>query len=150
MSTSFTTSIVVGNVEFSTLNRQATLASGKGDWAAAVQLLQQAKALQGDSYQDTRLALFLQHAGRFDEAMAEFEWLLERVESQALADFAHQQSTEAAHLSHSAHLREVIHDKMRLACQREGRTELAQVHMRLYEQYEKEARKQMLIANQEP
>lgn len=150
MSISITASVIFGNQEFSALNRQATVASGERDWGTAVELLKQAKALHGDLYQDTRLALYLQHAGRFNEAMKEFEWLLKHVEIQVLADLAHQaNATEAARLSWAAHLREVIHDKARLACEREGRTELAKEHMRLYEKYEDEARRYSVIAERE-
>lgn len=127
---SLQTSVTVERDEvLAELNRRATESKHAGDWGAAVALLQQAKARQGDMYEDTRLALFLQQAGRFDEAMAEFSWLLEQAHPQCEAEFPHQSTTvrRAAVASRRAR----IHDKIRLACQRETRLDMADAHQAL-------------------
>lgn len=70
-----------------------------------------------------RLPVFLQQAGRFDEAISEFQWLVERVQSRdkrLVTDggpyfIRHQVVTCLIH----------IYDKMRLACQRQGRQDQA-------------------------
>lgn len=141
-----TSTLVIERDEvFADLNRQATQARSDGDMDKAVALLQQAKQRQGDSYEDTRLALYLQHAGRFDEAMAEFEWLLHRLEQRVENDMAHTTPTRRkAFVSYGRH---VIHDKARLASEREGRSDLAQFHGQLADQYEKEERKQRAAAD---
>ena len=72
------------------LNREATQAKKAGDIDRAVALLQKAKAIAGQDYDDTRLAKFLEAAGRFDEAMVEVKWLLDNSTYWAKSFFSHQ------------------------------------------------------------
>ena len=121
------------------LNRRATAAKDTKDWAAAVDLLYQAKAREGIHYQDTRLALTLQQAGRFDEAMAEFDWLLDHVVAQC--DAAVPQMAPV-HYKHSLALRRSkIHDKIRVAAKREKRADLVLTHQALVDLYQGEVDK---------
>lgn len=135
-----TSTLVIERDEvFADLNRQATQARSEGDMDKAVAFLKQAKQRQGDAYEDTRLALYLQHAGRFDEAMAEFDWLLNHLEQQVESALAH--TTPTSRKARLAYGRQVIHNKARLVCKREGRNDLAQLHGKLTDQYEQEAHK---------
>lgn len=129
---------------FASLNRQATQASCNGDMAKAVELLRQAKARQGDAYADTRLALYLQQAGKFDEAMKEFEWLLSHVDGQIslMPD-----EPPSRRRSLIAFRKEKIHDTARLACQRQGQLDLAGWHQDLSEMLHREARRLQSIAD---
>lgn len=120
--------------ELANLNRQATAAKDEKNWARAVGLLQLAKAREGDMYQDTRLALYLQEAGRFDESMSEFDWLLSKVRAQC--DAANP-PYPPVHYKHSMALRKSkIHDKARLAAKREKRSDLVLMHQTLADQYQ--------------
>lgn len=88
---SIATSVTVQHDEvLAALNRHATQAKQAGNWDLAVVLLRQAKARQGNLHQDTRLAKFLQQAGRLDEALQEIQWLLDHSASWAKTTFAHQ------------------------------------------------------------
>lgn len=115
------------------LNRRATQAKRLGDMNEAVALLVEAKKLHGDFYDDTRLALFLQQAGRFDEAMQEFEQLLASVEWQVWESLSHQ--PDVIKKSQIASRRNRIHEKMKLACKREKKHDLAELHAKLEAQY---------------
>lgn len=115
------------------LNRRATQAKRLGDMNEAVALLVEAKKLHGDFYDDTRLALFLQQAGRFDEAMREFEQLLASVEWQIWESLSHQ--PDVIKKSQIASRRNRIHEKMKLACKREKKHDLAELHAKLEAQY---------------
>ena len=46
------------------------------DWSGAANALHQQKRLLGRYWTNIELAKVLQHAGRFDEALSEIEWLL--------------------------------------------------------------------------
>lgn len=110
------------------LNREATVAKAAGDWVRAVQLLQRAKALAGESYHDTRLAKFLQYAGRAEDALAEIEWLLERSLPWAKSAFGHRPTTVV--LEHHARWCSSICRDAAAICRRSSRPDL-QMH---YEQ----------------
>lgn len=121
------------------LNRQATAAKDRKDWDSAVQTLWQVKVHQGEMYQDTRLASFLQQAGRFDEAMTEFEWLLQRVPEQCKAQTASHSQT---HLYACAVRRyETIHNAIRIAAKRAKRLDLVEKHQALVDTYQSESEK---------
>lgn len=121
------------------LNRQATAAKDRKDWDSAVQMLRQAKAHQGEMYQDTRLASFLQQSGLFDEAMAEFEWLLQRVPEQCKAQAASQSQTYL----HSCMARryETVHNAIRIAAKRAKKADLVEKHRALVDTYQSEVEK---------
>lgn len=119
--------------EFSRLKKEAKALKRAGDLDGAIASLQRAKATQEDMYQDTKLALYLQKAGRFEEAMEEFAWLLTNSTAWAQAMFGHQpvsviQGQRAGWCAR-------IHAKARLACEREKRLDLAAEHALLAEKY---------------
>lgn len=74
--------IVGGDDETAALLREATRLADLGEWDAAIDALTAAKARMIDSpvhYPGEtwcKLALYLSRAGRFEESMAEFDWLL--------------------------------------------------------------------------
>lgn len=121
------------------LNRLATDAKAANDWPRAVGLLQQAKRHLGTAYQDTRLAMYLQQAGRFDEAMKEFDWLLSMVPAQC--DASTVPMSAAYRRYRIALLNAAIHNKIRIAASREKRVDLVSRHQVLYEEYEAETAK---------
>lgn len=82
--------------KYGALNRAATQAKNVGDWPQAIALLREAKAHQGDLYQDTRLAKFLAHAGHEDEALQEIQYLLDK--STAWAQAMHSQQPASVRL----------------------------------------------------
>lgn len=131
-----TTSVTEWDEVFADLNRRATKARSDGDMGLAVDLLQQAKQRQGDNYEDTRLALYLQHAGRLDESMAEFDWLLDHVDAQVETVFGH--CVPIARAEIKARRRSQIHDKARLAAQRAGGSDLRKHHRKLAEKFAQE------------
>lgn len=118
--------------ELMRLNREATAAKKAKDWPRAVECLRLAIARTGET-SSLRLALFLQQAGRFDEAMAEFNLLLSDVKPRIGRELAHagpyaRRSSVACDLMR-------IYDKIRLACQREKRLGDADRYAGLYEQH---------------
>ncbi len=75
------------------LEKEATAFKAAGDWSGAIAALHHVKALHGDLYQSTRLAKFFQQAGRFDEAIAEIDWLVAHSATWAKTSFGHQPMT---------------------------------------------------------
>ncbi|OGB58423.1 MAG: hypothetical protein A2503_10070 [Burkholderiales bacterium RIFOXYD12_FULL_59_19] len=115
--------------EYSRLNKQATAYKKAGDMASAVAVLQQAKALCGSEYADTRLAKFLQAAGLFDEAMLEIQWLLDHSQSWAQALFGHQPASVIE--CQLAGWRSRVHADAALICKRAKRADLQTKHEQL-------------------
>lgn len=113
-------------VRYAALNREATVAKSAGDWDQAISLLREAKAIQGDLYEDARLAKFLQQAGRFDEALAEIQWLLDRANTWAEQHFFHQ--PRAIRRRQQASYVARTHREAALICKREKRSDLRQHH----------------------
>jgi tetratricopeptide (TPR) repeat protein len=111
----------------SRLNKEATRYKGVGDLEAAIASLRKAKRLRwktGTSFPIKtwlRLPLFLQKVGRMEEAMAEFQDLLSQVQPEVQRFFSHQPTLVREMLAHA--MEAVIYGKMRLACEREKRTE---------------------------
>ena len=115
--------------QISALHKEATSRKGK-DWPGAIAALEKAAVLDAahsrwnDMTRMVRLPTFLQQAGRFDEAMAEFDRLTERIPA-----YVQEHSTTNNELARSATLHreyEILYDKMRLACKREKQHELAE------------------------
>lgn len=127
------------------LHREATQHKGD-DWNAAIACLQEASDLMrrhGGYYgfdRWTRLPVFLQQAGRFDEAMREFERLLSEVEDRVKNEGS-DRSTPAS-IQKYIHLNyQQIYDKMRMVCKRQKLLDkaaeyqaLTEKHARLYEE----------------
>lgn len=115
---------------YAELNRMATQ-SGSDE---AVKYLLEAKKIKGDMYEETRLAKFLQQAGRFDEAIQEIDWLVERVPLHV------REETRERWRLHSSAMRLVnIYGAAELICSREDREDL---HTQ-YEQQRQEAEELM-------
>ncbi len=104
------------------LDRQATACKKAGDWLGAVAALQKRKALMGIHYDDAKLSKYLQAAGRFDEALAEIQWLVDNSHARASALFGHQPPSVRL-LQHTIHTAQV-YDAAVLICKREKQPEL--------------------------
>lgn len=102
--------------EIGDLNKQATALKASGQIEAAIECLYTIKTMIGEDYEDTRLAKFLQHAGRVDEALAEIDWLLARVDIWAKRLFGHQPASVAR--AQAASKRSRIHKDAALICKR--------------------------------
>lgn len=133
--------------ELQRLNKQATALKKAGDMDGAIAALRRAKASQGDLYEDTKLALYLQQAGRFDESMAEFAWLLTHSSDCSQAMFGHQPNSviQAQRATWCAR----IHAKAQLACEREMRLDLAAEHAQRAEKYMSIAQRLRPLGDQE-
>lgn len=94
------------------------------NWDKAVTCLQEAALLMradtGIHTCDrwTRLPVFLQQAGRFDEAMQEFEQLLKEVKPRVKKEMAHVPYPTAARYYTHVNTAQ-IYDKMRMVCKRQ-------------------------------
>lgn len=105
---------------------RATALKKAGDLTGAVEALRQRKRIQGNDYQDTRLAKFLQAAGRFEEAMSEMQELLELNERWAsthpspgpVSSVLRQKTMRAA----------LLHKDAALICKRARQKDLQQFH----------------------
>lgn len=110
-------------LQVAALNREATAAKRAGDWTRACALLAQAKAIEGEAYAQTRLAKFLQQAGRLDEALAEIQWLIDRSHARARANAS---PRDGAVMTQYMRLVELvgIYDDAILICKRAKRADL--------------------------
>ncbi|MFA7269845.1 MAG: hypothetical protein WC073_10915 [Sterolibacterium sp.] len=121
--------------EFMRLSREATEAKKAKDWGRAIDCLRQIKdrvLASGDFPSCMRLPLFLQQAGRFDEAMAEFNLLIQQTKPRIDREFAHALPSVRRSVVASTRMR--IYDKMRLACQRQKLPRETERYAKLYEQ----------------
>ena len=116
------------------LDRQATAHKKAGNMDAAIAALRQRKALLGLDYRDDKLAKYLQDAGRFDEAMAEIDWLLATCQAYALNTFAHQPTSVIQ--SQRCHHMASIHAAAVLICQRAQRPDLQALHEQRRDAYQ--------------
>lgn len=114
--------------EIAKLNREATVNKGI-DWSIAISNLQEAKALMlkrspcsWPFKQWLRLPLFLQQANRFDEALVEFDWLLNSFINTYIECASRQLKRKDIHFKeYWLHLyRYYIYDKICLSYKREG------------------------------
>ena len=114
---------------YAELNRQATEAKNIS-YAQAVALLQEAKQIMGEQYEETRLAKFMQQAGQFDGAIAEIDWLVSKAPQQVARDAEHLPQEEQAYFL--ALKLSDIYEAAALICKRAGRQELRQRYMDLW------------------
>lgn len=128
------------------LERQATELKKAGDWDGAIAALRHVKALAGDSYEDTRLAKYLQDAGRFEEAMAEIQWLLDRCAQQCRALFGHQ--PEVTMQCQQAGRMATIHAAAALICKRAKAADLQAHHEAQAAQWAEERLRLDLLSRQ--
>jgi tetratricopeptide (TPR) repeat protein len=118
------------DLQITALHKEATQSKSK-DWPTAIAALQKAAVLDAahnrwnDMTRMVRLPTFLQQAGRFEEAMAEFDRLIERVPSYVQEHTANK-SDELARGAALHREYELLYDKMRLACKRQKEHELAE------------------------
>ena len=108
------------------LERQATALKKSGDLNGAIECLRKASALRGPGGGTTRLAKFLQLAGRFDEAMDEIKALLGDGKEWAACMFGHQ--PPKLQWLHMAARAARIHRDAALICKREKNEKLRLRH----------------------
>lgn len=120
------------------LSREATTHKDV-NWDAGVACLQEAAHLMRNSdYYDMdkmlRLPVFLQHAGRFEEAMQEFERLLAEAKSIAQKEMANTDlPTAAKRHTHLYYFH--IYDKMHMVCKRQKLKDKAEEYRALSEKH---------------
>lgn len=128
--------------DIASLHRAATAMKDSGDVDKAIYALQKAqKLMRESSFSHTteswlRLPLFLQQGGKFDEAMVEFDRLLDDTDARIADEFSHQPEFIQHGATH--HVRATIYDKMRLACKRQKLSEYAAEYEVLRDKYRKE------------
>lgn len=136
----------IASAEDYQLALRATALKKAGDMAGAVEALVQRKRVLGTAHEDTRLAKFLQAAGRFDEAMAEIEELIAAVPQQLkqwnLRTVIGLQRVKAEKLGR-------LHSAAILICKREKRADLAEQHRSKAEAYQAIARRMGPLADAE-
>lgn len=123
--------------ESAELLREAARLKGEKDWNGAIEALKKADARTGTV--GVRLPLYLQQAGRFEEAMAAFNKLLSEIELQVVKDFSHH--PERFWDGFSYFPRSNIYDKMRLACKRQKLPEEAEKYEALRDEFLKKHEK---------
>ena len=117
--------------ETAALKREATKLKDIGDWDGAIAALKKARDRTGSD--DLRLPVFLQQAGKFDEAIAEFNRMLSGADEQYAIEFSHQ--PEFIQRGQALHAKAAIYDKMRLACKRQKLSDEANRYATLCEEY---------------
>lgn len=135
------------------LHREATTYK-EVNWPAAVTCLQRAVRLMrkhpGNYILDhwTRLPVFLQQAGRFEEAMQEFDRLLNEVEDRVKQESPDDAS--AAWIEYIVNLNcQKIYDKMRMVCKRQKRLNDVTRYRALSNQYAERVSELRVIVDQE-
>ncbi len=135
------------------LHREATTHK-KVNWPAAVTCLQKAARLMrehpGNYVIDrwTRLPVFLQQAGRFEEAMQEFDQLLSEVEDRVKQESSDDASS--AWIEYIVNLNhQKIYDKMHMVCKRQKNLEDAARYGGLSTQYAARVSELRVIVDQE-
>ena len=118
--------------DFSALHRTATEFKDAKQWEEAIACLRKAKALvssSGDGHTEQslcRLPLFLQQAGHFDEALAEFQELLDNAETANQYEFGHQRKNVREKFLLLRLSR--IYGHMITACKRQKRLDLLEIY----------------------
>jgi len=116
---------VIGNSPTQTdeyqLERRATELKRAGDLHGAIECLQQAQLIRGILRSETRLAKFLQEAGRFDEAIQEITEMI--ADSLAWADGNFDHKPRSVRRCQQAGRLTRLHDDAALICKREGAKE---------------------------
>lgn len=144
--------------KISELQRQATCHKDAKDWDSAIDCLRKSEQLTKEidfgfsmaTY--LRLPLFLQKAGRFDDAMQEFERLLGKIDQRIKRQFSHKGAKVRRKLAHAE--RATTYEKMALVCKRQKLPEMAakyralenehrQTHARLMRETDAEEEKEL-------
>jgi len=140
------------DTEISELSGQATQLYNDKEWDKAIECLRKVRVLLKENTTIypiatwLRLPIFLQQAGRFEEAMQEFEKLLGEVDAMAARNFGHQ--PDFIQEMFAVLDKSVIYDKMRLACKRQKLVEEAKKYEDLSNQYENKRAKLSVKAEQ--
>lgn len=127
------------NSRISVLHREATQLKDSGEWDKAIAALQEAQELMRKSDEIhtierwLRLPIFLQQGGRFDEAMQEFNRLLDELNDRTADEFDHQ--PEFIQRGATYHQRAAIYNKMKVACKRQKLPEEAAKYEKLRDEY---------------
>lgn len=123
----------------SSLHREATELKSNGDLDRAIQCLREAENLKKNVRtiypikHSLRLPLFLQQSGKFDEAMVEFQRLLDGTEKRVLA-WLPKRNIGSKKMLMEADLYQ-IYGSMVTACKREKRQDLVEEYSELYEKH---------------
>lgn len=123
------------------LHREATEHKAHKEWNKAVACLREAERLKGNVStvypvkHSLRLPLFLQQAGRFDEAMREFQALLDDTESRVLRNLPKRNISSKTMLAHAEYAE--IYTAMSTACKREKHMEQAEEYKDIAETHDK-------------
>ena len=116
------------------LERKATELKKSGDLDGAIECLRRAAELRGIKGGTTRLAKYLQLAGRFDEAMDEIEILLDNGKEWAELMFGHQPT--ATRRLQLASWKARIHRDAVIICKREKNEKLRLIHESAVERWD--------------
>ncbi|MBQ3059546.1 MAG: hypothetical protein IJD16_04440 [Desulfovibrio sp.] len=118
--------------DIAALHRRATEFKDAKQWEEAIACLRKAKELIGPSMGGytvqrlCRLPLFLQQAGHFEEALIEFQVLLDNAEAANQEEFGHQRKNVQEKF---LHLRlSQIYGHMITACKRQKRLDLLEIY----------------------
>jgi hypothetical protein len=108
--------------EIAESHRQATRYKDQKDWVSAIECLKDAqdkmrKSASCSVDRCVRLPVFLQQGGRFDEAMLEFNKLLD--EADAVAAWQNRNQPKFIQNGTAHHIKATVYDKMRVACTRQ-------------------------------
>nr|WP_326528273.1 hypothetical protein [Rhodoferax sp.] len=128
----FTPKDIVESEEYQ-LDRQATALKRAGNMDGAIAALRKRKALLDMRYIDDKLAKYLQAAGRFDEAMAEIQWLLDNSHAWARTMFGHQPAS--VQLLQRTIRTAQVHGAASLICKRAKQPALEAEHSALSQKY---------------
>lgn len=123
----------IGDLDPAALLREATrLRTINMDAAiACLRRFNEMGAMSADVKNYLRLPLYLQKAGRFEEAKREFQLLLDTSKAVVDASFSHQSESVRTMLYHARLY--TIYDKMRLVYEREGLRDIAEEYSKLYD-----------------
>lgn len=120
---------------FAALHREATQHKENGDWEKAIACLREAENLNPfmPVKSAVRLPLFLQQAGHFDEAILEFQKLLDNTEDRVLNWLPKRNISSKKMLIHADLMH--IYQSMHTACKREKLQEQANEYAELAEKH---------------
>lgn len=120
---------------FADLHREATQYKNTGDWDKAIACLREAEKIAPDMpvKSAARLPLFLQQSGHFEEAMIEFQKLIDHTESRIISWLPKSNISSKTMLVHADLM--TIYQSMSTACKREKLQEQADECAKLAEKH---------------
>lgn len=117
------------------LDRQSTALKRAGDLNGAVAALRKRKVLLGLLYDDTKLAMYLQEAGFFEEAMAEIKWLIDTTPTRVAQTTPSPLVSQSTRQAQQARWCGSFHRAAALLCKRQGLPDLREHHETIASQY---------------